>query len=202
MLQKSGAYLVWSCTLSPGCTFNAFCLGFYGVTYIKGFRDKFNIDIDAVLNLICSYIQLAVPFMRLRCSHFVSGTREQRRSARNQAGFRRTSVRGSACDASVRISRYQPSRRDIDITLGSRTTMSCRNGLPGSSAHRFSIGSGKYWLRMSIVVSVSQLGFGRQTSGSCLMSHVYHSLYVPRDCKLVGICRRVRVLSHSAPFLY
>jgi len=26
--------------------------GFYGVTYMKGFRDKFNVDIDTVLNLI------------------------------------------------------------------------------------------------------------------------------------------------------
>jgi len=26
--------------------------GFYGVTYVKGFRDKFNIDIEAILNLI------------------------------------------------------------------------------------------------------------------------------------------------------
>ena len=27
------------------------------MTYMKGFRDKFNVDIEAILNLICSYIQ-------------------------------------------------------------------------------------------------------------------------------------------------
>lgn len=39
------------------CTFDVCSVpGFYGVTYMKGFRDKFNIDIEAILNLIRSYI--------------------------------------------------------------------------------------------------------------------------------------------------
>ena len=38
------------------CISDVSCPGFYGVTYVKGFRDKFNIDIEAILNLICSYI--------------------------------------------------------------------------------------------------------------------------------------------------
>ena len=38
----------------PEYTADVFRPGFYGVTYLKGFRDKFNVDIDTILNLICS----------------------------------------------------------------------------------------------------------------------------------------------------
>ena len=37
-------------------TTDVFAPGFYGVTYMRGFRDKFNVDVDTILNLICSYI--------------------------------------------------------------------------------------------------------------------------------------------------
>jgi hypothetical protein len=31
---------------------NCPCAGFYGATYMKGFRDRFDIDVDAILQLI------------------------------------------------------------------------------------------------------------------------------------------------------
>jgi len=64
------------------CTTDVFCTGFYGVTYRKGFRDKFNVDVEAVLNLICSYILHNCSFVHLHCSHFASGYGDQHRPMR------------------------------------------------------------------------------------------------------------------------
>jgi len=61
-------YLVTKVRRVPGmafrplsdCTSDVSYPGFYGVTYVKGFRDKFNVDIEAISNLICSYIRTFV----------------------------------------------------------------------------------------------------------------------------------------------
>ena len=54
-------------------TTDVLCPGFYGVMYMTGFRDKFNVDIDTILNLICSYIQPAFYFAPSQCTPSLVG---------------------------------------------------------------------------------------------------------------------------------
>jgi hypothetical protein len=100
---KSPDYTWYDLTPLSGCTSDVPCSGFYGVTYIKGFKDKFNIEIEAILNLICSYNQTVIPFVYSECSCSTSGTRGEHRSTRIQGIYRCASLRCSTCHSSVRI---------------------------------------------------------------------------------------------------
>ncbi len=144
MLQKSGACLVGFVSL-PDCSSDVSLPGFYGVTYMKGFRDKFNVDIEAILNLICSYI-LSRPPSYAQGAHILVVELERNIDPR-ESRVTFEELRFAAAHTThlfVYPNCSLQSTQHVDLILVSRTSMSFRNGSLATSARQFSAGSGEY----------------------------------------------------------